>query len=322
MTDFDEGRRAVLVTGASGGIGAAVVRLLAERGYEVFAAVRRSSATPAEPPSPASSRAESRAETPADGLPVGAAPADTPAVDGLPEGVRVIPMDVTNPMSVTRAAQRVGRETEGLHAVINNAGVIVQGPLELVPPTELQRQFAVNTFGPVYVTQAFLPLLRAGRGRVINISAPSGRIPFPFMAPLSASKAALESISDALRVELAPWRIPVVIVEPGATATAIFSKADHAAQAALEPADPRRVALYAHQLAAFRRAMARQNLGPVDAVARTIVTAVEASRPRRLYVTGSGARSMSLLAHLPAGLRQRLVALALGLRGARPGPSA
>jgi NAD(P)-dependent dehydrogenase (short-subunit alcohol dehydrogenase family) len=278
-------RGSVFITGASAGIGAATARLLASEGYTVYAGVHSGAG----------------------------------ALDGLP-GVRQVPLDVTDPGSVAAAARRVTElqltaraADQGLHAVINNAGIIVQGPLELVPPADLLRQFRVNTLGPAYVVQAFLPLLRAGHGRVINISAPTARLPVPFMAPISASKAALASLSDALRLELAAWGIPVCVVVPGGTDTQIFAKAQTAAEAGLAAADPGRVALYSDQLAAVGRAAARQRLGPVEPVARAVLTAVQAGRPRRQYTAGSGARVFGILAHLPASQRDRLVSAVFGL---------
>lgn len=273
-------QRAVLVTGASGGIGSALAQALAQRGYLVFAGVR----------------------------------GDDGSLAAVP-GVRVVTLDVTDPDSVAAAAKQVGREVRGLHAVVNNAGVIVQGPLELVPAEELRRQFEVNTFGPTYVMQAFLPLLRAGAGRLVNISAPTARTPLPFLAPISASKAALAALSEALRVELAAWHVPVVLVEPGSTATAIFAKADAAAQTALGAADPQRVALYRNQLTAVGKAMAKQQPRAIDPVVRAVVTAVDTRRPKRRYVVGSDARSLGMLSHLPAGLRDRLITSTFGLRG-------
>lgn len=266
----------VFITGSTGGIGAAITDLLVRRGYTVYAGVH-------------SDR-------------------------GAGAGSRTVPIDVTDPGSVTAAADQVASEVgeAGLRAVINNAGIIVQGPLELVPPDLLRHQFAVNTFGPAYVTQAFLPLLRAGGGRVINISAPTARVPIPFLAPISASKAALSSLSDALRLELAAWRIPVVVIEPGATRTEIFTKADRSAQAALSAADPERARLYEHQFAAVAKASAAMKLDPVDPVAKTVVTAVSARKPKRRYSVG-GARAVGVLTHLPAGLRERVLIAANGL---------
>lgn len=271
----------VFITGAAAGIGAATTRRLAEAGYRVFAGVHT----------------------------------QTGSLAGTP-GVQPVAIDVTDPASAGNAAKVVEEAVSGrggLHAVINNAGVIVQGPLELVPAEELRRQFEVNTLGPAHVIQAFLPLLREGKGRIINISAPTARVPVPFMAPIGASKAALASLSDSLRVELGAWGIPVVVVEPGGTDTAIFAKADAAIRAALGAADPARVALYSDQLAAVARAAARQKLGPADAVAKAIAGAIAARKPRRRYTAGSGVAVFGVLAHLPASLRERLIKTVFGL---------
>ncbi len=276
----------VFITGAAAGIGAATARLLAEQGYLVFAGIHD----------------------------------DPGGLAALPR-VRTVPIDVTDPSSVAAAAEQVGREVgdEGLLALVNNAGVIVQGPLELVAPQELRHQFEVNTLGPAHVTQAFLPMLRTGRGRIVNISAPTARVPVPFMAPISASKAALASLSDALRVELAARKIPVVVIEPGGTATSIFAKADAAAQAALAAAEPGQVALYRNHLTAVASAAAKQKPGPVDTVARVVVKAIQARRPKRRYAVGPGARPLGALSHLPAPLRDRLVTSVFGLANIQPG---
>jgi NAD(P)-dependent dehydrogenase (short-subunit alcohol dehydrogenase family) len=192
--------RAVFITGAAGGIGTATTRALAERGYRVYAGVR----------------------------------GDTPHLSEL-SGVEQIRIDVTDPESVAAAAEEVGllQDGQGLHAVINNAGIMIQGPLELVPAEDLRRQFAINVFGPAEVTRAFVPLLREGRGRLINISAPTARLAMPFASPISASKAALDAISDAARIELGAQGIAVVTVIPGAVETDLFAKAGAAADSAL-----------------------------------------------------------------------------------------
>jgi NAD(P)-dependent dehydrogenase (short-subunit alcohol dehydrogenase family) len=270
----------VFISGAAAGIGAATAEQLVEAGYQVFAGVHQQPGSLASAP-----------------------------------GVRAVTIDVTDPESVAAAAKVVAEAVgaQGLQAVINNAGVIVQGPLELVSPDELRRQFEINTFGPAHVIQAFLPLLRTGHGRIINISAPTARVPVPFMAPIGASKAALASFSDSLRLELASWNIPVVVIEPGGTDTAIFRKAEAAAQGALASADPAKVALYSDQLAAVATVAAKQKLGPVAPVAKTIVTAVRAPRPRRRYKAGSGVAVFGILAHTPAGLRERLIKSVFGL---------
>jgi NAD(P)-dependent dehydrogenase (short-subunit alcohol dehydrogenase family) len=277
----------VFITGASAGIGAAATRLLAAQGYTVYAGVHK----------------------------------DAGSLDSVP-GVRQVAIDVADPDSVAAAARQVAgwAGEAGLRAIVNSAGLIVQGPLELVRPEDLRYQFDVNAFGPAYVTAAFLPLLRAGHGRVINISAQTARIPAPFLAPLAASKAALASMSDALRLELAAWHIPVCLIEPGATQTEIFAKAAAAAQSSLAQTDPGLAGLYRDQLAAFGKAAARQKLGPVEPIAQTVLTAVQAHRPKRRYSVGTGVRLGGMIAHLPAGLRERLILMFFGLGGVKPQP--
>jgi NAD(P)-dependent dehydrogenase (short-subunit alcohol dehydrogenase family) len=276
--------RAVLVTGAAGGLGAATVQTLADRGYRVYAGVR----------------------------------GETGRLEGA--GIETVQLDVTDPDSVRAAAGQVARRQDGrgLHAVVNNAGVVVQGPLELVPPAEIRRQFEVNVYGPANVTQAFLPLLRQGRGRVVSISGAAARTAVPFLGPLSASKAALDSLSDALRIELAPFGIPVSVVRPGGIDTRIGAKADAALRAALAGADPRQLALYQRQLEALGAAMARHKPSPVAAVADVVVTAVRAPRPRPCYLAGSDARLAALLSRLPVRLRDRMLTRSLGLARIRP----
>ena len=171
----------------------------------------------------------------------------------------------------------------------------------------------MNTLGPAYAVKEFLPLLRAGGGRVINISAPTARVPLPYLAALSGSKAALSAMSDALRLELAGWNIPVIVVEPGATDTRIFAKAAAAATISLNSVDPGRVALYERQVAAIAAAAAGQRTAPVDPVAKTIAAAVRAAKPRRHYASGIEARLAGVLACLPAGLKERLITRLLGL---------
>jgi NAD(P)-dependent dehydrogenase (short-subunit alcohol dehydrogenase family) len=275
-----DARGNVFITGAAAGIGAAVTRLLADDGYTVYAGVH----------------------------------SDAGALDRM-AGVRPVPVDVTDPDSVAAAAELVAGQAgrAGLQALINNAGIILQGPVELMSSAELERQFAVNTLGPAHAVRAFLPLLRAGGGRVINISAPTARVPMPYLAALSGSKAALSAMSAALRLELADWNIPVIVVEPGATDTRIFAKAEAAAKMSLSTADPGRLALYERQLAAVATASARQRTAPVDSVAKTIAAAVRAPKPRRHYTAGVEARMAGLLAGLPAGVKERLITRLLGL---------
>jgi NAD(P)-dependent dehydrogenase (short-subunit alcohol dehydrogenase family) len=279
----DSNTSAIFITGAAGGIGTATTRALAQRGHRVYAGVR----------------------------------GDAPHLAGLGDVVPVR-VDVTDPDSVAAAAEEVARHQDGrgLHAVVNNAGIIIQGPLELVPPDDLRRQFAINVFGPAEVTRAFAPLLRKERGRLINISAPTAALPMPFAGPISASKAALDALSHATRVELGAQGVAVVTVVPGAVETEIFAKAGAAARSALAEADPARVALYRRRLEAVEAAMAKMRMSKPQTVADTIVKAVEATRPKTRYVAGSDVRPALVVARLPVRLRDRVVAGLLGLRKA------
>jgi NAD(P)-dependent dehydrogenase (short-subunit alcohol dehydrogenase family) len=269
--------RAVFITGASGGIGTATAHALAERGYRVYAGVR----------------------------------GEAPHL----RGVDLVRIDVTEPESVAAAAEEVARLQggEGLYAVINNAGIIIRGPLELVPAEDLRRQFAINVFGPAEVTRAFAPLLRQGRGRLINISAPTARLTLPFAAPISASKAALDALSDAARIELGAQGIAVVTVIPGAVETQIFAKASAAAEDALATADPARLALYRSRLDAMDAAMAKMKPSKPETVARTILKALDAGRPKTTYIANADVRPLLILSRLPARLRDRVLIAALRL---------
>ncbi|HXG61995.1 MAG TPA: SDR family NAD(P)-dependent oxidoreductase, partial [Planctomycetota bacterium] len=176
---MEEKRPAVLVTGAFSGIGLACARRLEEAGFRVFAGGRR---PPAAPPGPG-----------------------TPVL-----------LDVTDRESIALAARAVEAAAPGgLAGLVNNAGVVSAGPLEFLPLDEIRRPFEVNVFGALAVTQAFLPLLRRARGRVVFMSSVSGLVATPFLGPYAASKFALEALGDALRMELSPWGLDVAIVEPG-----------------------------------------------------------------------------------------------------------
>jgi NAD(P)-dependent dehydrogenase (short-subunit alcohol dehydrogenase family) len=192
MTETVDHQKAVVVTGASRGLGRTLAVDLSAHGFTVFAGVRK-------------------------------------AIDGesLKEdtGGRVHPvmLDVTDLAAVKAAAAEVDDATggEGIAGLVNNAGVANFGPVEQASMSEVERQIGVNFIGALMVTQQFLPALRKGKGRIVNVSSVNGRISIPFSGIYSATKFALEAISDALRVELEGSEISVSVVEPGATATDI-----------------------------------------------------------------------------------------------------
>jgi NAD(P)-dependent dehydrogenase (short-subunit alcohol dehydrogenase family) len=280
--------RTVLVTGASTGIGEACARRLDAMGWRVFAGVRR--------------------EADAEALRRGASPRLTP-----------VRLDVTEEAQVRAAAEAVAAAAggdAGLDGLVNNAGIVIAGPLECLPLSEVRAQLEVNVVGAVAVTQACLPLLRRARGRIVNIGSISGRSAAPFIGAYSASKFALEALTDSLRVELAPWGIEVAIVEPGAIATPIWVKSQALAERNLSTVDPGARALYEEAMAAMRRVVeeAARRAAPADRVADAVAHALTARRPRTRYLVGADARLQAALARLlPDRLRDRLTARFMGL---------
>jgi NAD(P)-dependent dehydrogenase (short-subunit alcohol dehydrogenase family) len=280
-------KRNVLITGASGGVGTALTRALAESGWRVFAAAR--------------------------------SPIEASRRDVVP-----VQLDITDEESVRGAAAFVAEHVgeEGLAGLVNNAGVIVQGPLELVPVHALRRQFEVNVIGQVAVAQAFLPLLRRARGTIVNVGAATGRVTVPMAGPISASKTALESVTDALRMELKHQGVAVTIVEPGAMETTIFDKAAASGAADGLAGSEATQRLYAGALAASAEAMAGMKAAPVDGLVKTVVKALSSGRPDARYVVGRDAGQLVMLRRLPQGLRDRLLMNAVGLKREAFGESA
>lgn len=240
--------------------------------------------------------------------------------EDAPPGLEPVVLDVTSQGDIAAAARRVGRR---LHALVNNAGIAVNGPVEVVPVEQWRRQFEVNLIGQVAVTRALLPALLSARGRIVNISSISGRVAWPLIGPYTASKFALEAVTDALRREVGPHGVQVVSVEPGGIATPVWEKSRAEAERVLSamPADARRrydglIAGILHQA----ERLARHGLPP-EAVAEVVGDALTARRPRTRYVIGREARAQALLARvLPDRAFDALVARALtsgGIRGGR-----
>jgi NAD(P)-dependent dehydrogenase (short-subunit alcohol dehydrogenase family) len=270
----------VVITGASTGIGRASALRLDAMGFQVMAGVRK----------------------PADG-------------EALAEGrprIQPLIIDVTDEETIRTAAGKVEATAgdRGIAGLVNNAGIGVGGPMEFVPMDELRRQFEVNLFGQVAMTQAFLPLLRKGRGRIVNIGSIGGRLASPFIAPYSASKFALEAITDALRIELRPWGINVAIVEPGSIATDIWDKAKKTTDDLERDLSPEAHALYGETIGAVRTfiADAEKRAIPADRVAKAVAHALTAKRPKTRYLVGTDARMQAAAATvLPDRVMDRLI---------------
>ena len=278
---------AVVITGAATGIGEACALHLDKLGYRVFAGIRKA----------------------ADG-------------ESLRQraSARLVPvrMDISDETEIGQAARNVIEALggEGLAGLVNNAGIAVRGMLEFLPLEALRRQLEVNVVGQIAVTQAFLPSLRKARGRIVNIGSVSGLVSGPFSGAYSASKFAMEALTDSLRLELRPWKIHVSIVEPGNIQTAMVSNplADNEALRAQLPEEA--LQLYGPSLRTVRdsRKMAVANAASTEVVVKAVVHALTARRPRTRYLVAYSRLKLSLRRTLPDRLRDALIARHLGLK--------
>lgn len=274
--DHTTGRPAIVVTGASSGIGYALARELSQS-FTVFAGIRQGG--------------------------------DAGLVSGSQGSIVPLTLDVTDAASIARATQAVTLAVgaQGLAGLVNNAGICITGPIESVPIDAWREQFEVNVFGPVAMTQAFLPLLRKGRGRIINIGSIAGRHALPATCPYAASKHALASVTDALRMEVQPFGMAVSLVEPGAIETPIWDKRD----VVNPPIDG-----YAEMVERIEAAAdaARKKALPPDAVVRCVRHALTSRSPRSRYLVGGDARLRAVLRILlPDRLHDRVLAAVLHL---------
>ncbi len=279
--------RAVVITGASTGIGAACALHLDRLGFLVFAGVRKIK----------------------DGEALQRQGTD-----------RLVPLllDVTDEPMIKKSQVIVSEQlgNSGLFGLINNAGIAVVGPLEAVPIPDLRRQLEINLIGQVAVTQTFLPLIRLARGRIVNIGSIAGRAAMPLMGPYSASKFALEAITDALRLEVRQWGIEVSIVEPGAIATPIWDKSGKGATDLEAATTPELRLLYADVIAGVKKVVAeaaKRAITP-DAVAQVVEQALTATSPKTRYLVGADAKFRALMIKLlPDRVSDRVLSWVLKL---------
>ena len=271
--------KTVLITGSSTGIGRASALRLDKNGWTVFAGVRK--------------------ETDADSL-------RKEASDRL----QPMMIDVADQASIESAAKLISDSTGGhLDALVNNAGITVQGPIEYLALDDLRRQLEVNVTGQVAVTQAMLPQLRAATGRIVFVGSVAGRAPsLPFLSPYAASKKALEAVAESLRHELHPWRMSVSIVEPGSVATEIWDKGDSTFDDLLEAIPPEGRERYEPALHKARKlagAVGRRGIS-ADKVAQKIEHALTSSHPRFRYLIGVDAFAQAYIGNAtPVSMRSR-----------------
>jgi NAD(P)-dependent dehydrogenase (short-subunit alcohol dehydrogenase family) len=273
----------VLVTGASSGIGRATSLELAERGHRVFAAARRA-----------------------------------PELEALArerDGIDAVPLDVTDASSVRAAASRIDELTadHGVDVLVNAAGYALGGPVETLSSEAVQHQFQTNVFGLLDVTRTFLPRMRERRsGRIVNVSSVVGRVVFPGMGVYSASKFAIEALSDALRMELAPFDVMVVLVEPGFVKTDIGEASQRqAAEFAIASAGYEE--LITRTSAFVGKQVAENSISP-ERVGSQIADAVESRSPKARYMLPvSGRILVGVMGALPDGAADRAKRRTLGL---------
>jgi NAD(P)-dependent dehydrogenase (short-subunit alcohol dehydrogenase family) len=259
--------KAVLVTGASTGIGRATALRLDARGWRVYGGVRREE------------DAESLREAGSE---------------------RLVPLmlDVTDAAQIDAAAERVEAELEGtgLDGLVNNAGIAVPGPLETLPIADFERQIGVNLTAQVAVTQAMLPAIRRARGRIVFITSIGGLMAFPMFGAYHAAKFGLEAVGDVFRQELRPWGIEVAVVEPGSIATPIWERGQAEVDEIAARARDGHADLYGKAIEAYRE-VARKTGDrgiPPEKVAERIEHALSARRPRIRYLVGADARGQAL----------------------------
>ena len=282
MTASPEIQELAVVTGASTGIGAATARELARRGFHVLAGVRRDR--------------------------------DADAIRG--PGVEPLIVDITNPDHIRALATRVkgDPQTRALRALVNNAAIQANVPIEVFAIEEWRRMFEVNLFGQIAVTQALLPALIRSKGRVVNISSVGGKVAMAAYGPYAGTKFALEAVSDSLRRELAPFGVQVVVFEPGAVRTEMLGRAIATADELVSAMTPEQGQRYGGLVQAVntQAALSTKSGLAADAAAKVIANAITARKPRTRYTVGRDAALIICLARiLPDRILDLLFASAL-----------
>ncbi|WP_179474790.1 SDR family NAD(P)-dependent oxidoreductase [Mycolicibacterium vinylchloridicum] len=281
MTASPEIQEIAIVTGASTGIGAATARELARQGFHVLAGVRRD--------------------------------VDAEAIRAT--GIEPLILDITNPEHIQALATRVQGDSQGraVRALVNNAAIQANVPIEAFALDQWRAMFEVNLFGQVAVTQTLLPALIASRGRIINISSVGGKVAMAAYGPYAATKFAFEAVSDSLRRELSPHGVHVIVIEPGAVRTAMLGRAIATAGelvSAMTPEQRQRYGALVH--AVNEQAISSTKSGvPAQAAATVIAKAIAARKPRTRYTVGREAALLTMVRFLPDRVLDRVLAAAL-----------
>ncbi|AZO84480.1 short-chain dehydrogenase [Stutzerimonas stutzeri] len=268
-----------LITGCSSGIGRALADAFKVAGYEVWASARKAE--------------------------------DVAALTAA--GFTAVQLDVNDAAALEALSERINQQTGGLDVLINNAGYGAMGPLLDGGVPAMQRQFETNVFAIVGATRALFPVLRRAKGLVVNIGSVSGVLVTPFAGAYCASKAAVHALSDALRMELAPFGVRVMEVQPGAIASSFAKNAGHEAEQLISehsPWFPLREGIRARARASQDRPT------PASEFAAGLLKAAQQAKPPRLIRLGNGSRALPLMASLlPKGLLESGLMKRFGLRG-------
>ncbi len=276
----------VVVTGTSTGIGAATALHLAGKGFHVLAGVRRD--------------------------------VDGEALQAQVSG-KLTPLliDVTDEATIVTAAAAVTAIVgkRGLAGLVNNAGIAKPAPIEFQPMADFREQLEVNLFGPVAMVQAFLPLIRRGAGRIVNVGSIGGLLVLPLNGAYSASKFGMRAVTDALRLELRQWSIHVSLIEVAPVKTAIFGKTYAELDALEGKLGKSGYELYEDQIAAVRSATqkAAADADPALVIGKAIASALISDRPKTRYLVGHGGKAVAIAAALPDRARDKALVRELGL---------
>ena len=275
--------RSVLVTGASTGIGKACALRLEQEGFSVVATVR--------------------SQSDADKLKAESS-----------ERVHPILLDVTDQAAITEAVKEIGKYAGNqLYGLVNNAGIATSGPLECVSINSIRQVLEVNVIGLMAVTQAFLPLLKPARGRIVNIGSASGVVASPLMSMYAASKFAVQAVSDSWRLEFKPFGISVSLIAPGKIQSDIWGKARSHAHQMRQSMDPKVLEPYQPFLTYYEKLISTTGFKSAQEVSKAVLHALTAKKPRQRYIVGKDAAAAAMIARLPVGIRDWLMAKAFGV---------
>ncbi len=267
----------VLITGASSGIGYASAIHMAKSGFKVFAGVRK--------------------ETDKENL-----------LHAAPENLTPVILDVTKQETIDRSFATISSLVKNSSfSLVNNAGLSLNGPLEILPLRDIENLIHVNVTGLLAVTRTFIPLIRKSCGRLINISSGHGLIAIPDKSVYAASKSAVQAITDSLRLELRPFGVKVSSVVVGKVNTSVLGKILGDRQKMIDQADPETLSLYSTLIEYFDKEVKNiPGIEPIE-VAEVISKAILEPKPKTQYLVGPGTKKMKMLSRFPVKMRDNML---------------